>query len=415
MTACPLALLLAVMPVVSAPPADEPVVQVLTSASQSRRLDVWEANAKELTPACPSAWSVKKVTLHGGKQEGVDVIVIDNGRLQVAVCPTRGMGILWARQGDVRLGWDSPVKEIVHPSLVNLQSRGGLGWLEGFNEFVCRCGLEWAGHPGTDKFVNNVGDEASMELTLHGKVANTLASEVEVVILRRPPYRITVRGRVDERAFYGPKLELQTEVSTDPGSNTFRVVDRLTNRGAAPQEFEVIYHANFGKPLLGEGARFVGAAERVTPFNAHAARDVAGYTAYAGPSLGFVEQVYKIRPAADSAGHSMAALVNAAGDRAASVGFSVRELPYLTLWKNTNAEAEGYVTGIEPGTSFPHNRRVERAQGRVPKLAPGQTRSFTVDFAVHVGTAEVKAVSDRITALQAGRTPQLDTEPEKVD
>jgi hypothetical protein len=48
----------------------------------------------------------------------------------------------------VRLGWDSPVKEVVHPQFINLQSRGGLGWLEGFNEWMVRCGLEWAGHPG---------------------------------------------------------------------------------------------------------------------------------------------------------------------------------------------------------------------------------------------------------------------------
>jgi len=68
-----------------------------------------------------------QVQVHGGKQEGVDVIVVDNGKLQVAVCPTRGMGILWATLGDVRLGWDSPVKETVDPRFVNLQERGGLG------------------------------------------------------------------------------------------------------------------------------------------------------------------------------------------------------------------------------------------------------------------------------------------------
>jgi hypothetical protein len=33
-----------------------------------------------------------------------------------------------------------------------------------------RCGLEWAGHPGKDKFINNTGDEAEMDLTLHGRL-----------------------------------------------------------------------------------------------------------------------------------------------------------------------------------------------------------------------------------------------------
>jgi Domain of unknown function (DUF4432) len=90
------------------------------------------------------------MTLHGGKQEGVEVVVVDNGKLQFTVIPTRGMGVLSVTMGDVRLGWASPVKEVVHPRHINLQSRGGLGWLEGFNEWMVRCGLESNGHPGTD-------------------------------------------------------------------------------------------------------------------------------------------------------------------------------------------------------------------------------------------------------------------------
>ena len=145
----------------------------------------------------------------------------------MTLVPTRGMGILRVVMGDLRLGWDSPVREVVHPKYVNLNARGGLGWLEGFNEWLARCGLEWAGHPGRDTFVNNVGEQAEMDLTLHGKVENIPASEVEVLIDREPRPRIRVRGRVDERAFYGPKLELWTEVSTEPGATTFRIDDAL--------------------------------------------------------------------------------------------------------------------------------------------------------------------------------------------
>ena len=36
---------------------------------------------------------------------------------------------------------------------MNLESRGGLGWLDGFNELVVRCGYEWTGHPGIDNGV----------------------------------------------------------------------------------------------------------------------------------------------------------------------------------------------------------------------------------------------------------------------
>ena len=54
-------------------------------------------------------WSVTRSVLHGGKQEGVELLTIDNGKLLITVIPTRGMGILDVRQKDsnVRLGWNS--------------------------------------------------------------------------------------------------------------------------------------------------------------------------------------------------------------------------------------------------------------------------------------------------------------------
>ena len=278
---------------------------------------------------------------------------------------------------------------------------------------MARCGLEWAGHPGTDRFVNNVGEQAEMNLTLHGKVANIPASEVEVIVEREPRPRIRVRGRVDERAFYGPKLELWTEVATEPGSSSFRIEDALTNHGAFDQEFQIIYHANFGPPLLGAGSRFSGAVGRVTPFNAHAAKDVATYAEYTAPARGFIEQVYNLHPLADQYGRSLILLRNAAGDRAVSMGFAVSELPFVTLWKNLTALDEGYVTGLEPGTGFPYTRRLERESGRVPKLKPGETRRFAIDVGLHTTTADVAAAGDRITRIQNGRPTQIDRAPER--
>jgi hypothetical protein len=397
---------------------DEPlsaqsVRYVLTSVEQNIDVGNWQIGGRETAVAPGVPWSVRRQRLHGGKQDGVDLIVLDNGRMTITLVPTRGMGILHVVSGDMRLGWDSPVREVVHPKYVNLEARGGLGWLEGFNEWMTRCGLEWAGHPGQDRFINNVGEQAEMNLTLHGKVANIPASEVEVIVEREPRPRIRVRGRVDERAFYGPKLELWGEVWTEPGSTTFRIEDALTNRGAFEQEFQILYHVNFGPPLLGAGSRFSAAVRRVTPFNAHAAKDVGTYADYQGPVPGFIEQVYNLHPYADSDGRSMVMLRNAAGDRAVSMGFAVAELPYVTLWKNLTGLQEGYVTGLEPGTGFPYTRRLEREAGRVPKLKPGETRHFAIDVGLHTTTETVRAVDDQIRRIQNGRSTQIDRAAER--
>lgn len=392
--------------------ADGPQRYVLTSAGANRQVSEFEVTGQKLTPAQPG-WSVRLKTLAGGRQEGSQLLVVDNGRIKVTLVPTRGMGILAVEEGPMRVGWNSPVTEVVHPRFMNLQARGGLGWLEGFNEWMCRCGLENNGHPGTDKFINNVGDEASMELTLHGKIANIPASEVEVLVETAPPYTLRVRGTVFEKSFYGPKLRLETEFSTTPRSAGFELRDTVTNLGAEPQEFELLYHANFGAPLLEEGARFHAAAKSVTPFNAHAAKAAERYAVYAPPTTGFIEEVYCLVPLADKQGVAHAALSNRAGDRGFAISFRPQELPYLTLWKNTAAEADGYVTGIEPGTNYPNNRRIERQLGRVPKLAPQASRQFHLGFTL---LSDAKAVADtraRIDALQSGHGPaQVAQEPE---
>ncbi len=393
-----------------------PFRQTLTSVERNVNVAEWQISNRELKDK--AAWEIKKYRLHGGKQEGVDVIVVNNGKLTFTVIPTRGMNVMKVVMGDLTLGWNSPVKEIVHPQFVNLQSRGGLGWLEGFNEYMVRCGLEWAGHPGKDKFINNTGDEAEMDLTLHGKIGNTPASEVEVVIDRASkdaPLRLHIRGRVDERMFYGPKLEMWTEISTEVGASTFRIEDTLKNYSAYEQEFQIIYHANYGPPLLEAGSRFVAAIKEIRPFNAHAAEGLNNFAEYVAPTKGFVEQVYGIIPLADEQKHSTVMLHNAAGDKAVTMSFAPEQLPYFSLWKNTTATEEGYVTGLEPGTGFPPNRSIERKAGRVPKLQPNQTRQFSIEVGLHNTKEQVERGKAKIAAVQAGHQITVNPQPIKVE
>jgi hypothetical protein len=364
--------------------------------------------------AIPEGCSVERITLHGGKSEGVVLVRINNGKLAITVIPTRGMSVLEIVHGDVRLGWDSPVKDPVHPSFVNLESRGGLGWLEGFNEWMVRCGLEYAGHPGVDKFINNTGDEAEMTLTVHGKIGNIPASSASVVIDKKAPHRIRVRGTVHERMFYGPKLQLDAELSTEPGATTFRIDDTITNHGAFDQEFQIIYHGNYGSSILEQGATIHTATKSVAPMNDHAAKAVKSWHTYAAPTKGFIEEVFLFEPIADESGHATAVLSNKAGDLATSVRWSTKELPYLTVWKNTADKRDGYVTGIEPATGYPFNRSVERKAGRVPKLAPGATRKFGLEFGILSGKEAVATAISKVDSLMKSK-PVLHDAPPKVE
>jgi len=385
--------------------------QVLTNVEKNIYVPNLELKSKEITPDCPQAWAIHKYILHGGKQEGVEVIEVDAGTLRLRVVPTRGMSVLDVAMADIRLGWDSPVKGLVHPHYVNLENRNGLGWLYGFNEWMVRCGLEFFGAPGLDEVVDNKGNKSTMNLTLHGLIGNQPASEVEILIENEAPYRIRIRGRVDEACLHGPKLEIWTEISVIPGSAEFQISDTITNRSATEQEFGILYHSNYGPPILEKGSKFVTPAKQVTPINDHAATDVNRYDVYRAPTPGFAEQVYCLEMWADKNNRTKVMLQNAAGDKALAIAYSVKELPYFTQWKNPVALEDGYVTGLEPGTGFPRNRGVERPKERVPKLAPHESRSFTMDFTILKGKEQISAVHNEIQNIQGGRATKMDKEP----
>ncbi len=400
-------------PLTSAAQAPEPYRESVISVRINRDIKEQTILGSEQTPNCPVPWRIEMTRLHGGKQEGIEQISLHNGKMSIVILPTRGMSIYQVNSGDVRLGWNSPVKEHVNPDLMRLDSRGGIGWVEGFNEWMCRCGLEYAGHPGRDEFIDNTGAKSEMMLTLHGKIGNTPASEVEIVVDKAPPYRLRVRGTVNERAFFGPKLELTTEISTEPGSETLRIEDKVTNHGALPQEFELIYHTNYGTPLLEKGSQLVAPLAEVLPMNDSAAKGTEEYATYQAPTKGFVEQVYLMKPLADASGQTLVMLKNAAGDLGTSIRWSTKELPYFTQWKNTAAEADGYVTGLEPGTNYPYNRSVERKAGRLSKLDAGQSRQFRLDFGLHVGAKAVGDIGAEIAKIQGEKKVQITGQPPK--
>lgn len=362
-----------------------------------------------------SHWTIKKEVLHGGKQAGVDLITLHNGKMAIRVIPTRGMNIYDLQVDDFRLGWTSPVKEIVNPQFINLDTRGGLGWLDGFNEWMVRCGLEFAGHPGQDEFVTNTGATAEMDLTLHGKIGNIPASVVEVLIDKAEPHRITLRGVVHERMFFGPKLQLVTEISTLPGSTEITVTDRITNLGAGDQEYEIIYHTNYGAPMLEQGAKFIAPVKKIMPMNETAIAGLDTYADYDAPTPGYTEQVFLTELFADEDNMTTVCLCSQDRTRGASISYNVEQLPFFTLWKNTTAVEDGYVTGLEPGTAYPFNRKVERAHGRIPKLKPGDSRDFSLTFGLHLGKDEVHRVMAQIGTIKGDRQTEVIQTPPSTE
>lgn len=378
---------------------------VLTDSEKGIEQGNWQTDSQKLNIA-GAGFSLQQQVLHGGKQEGSKVITLSSAGLTITLSPTRGMNILNVKGSDVRLGWDSPVTEVVNPAYINLDSRNGLGWLDGFNEMMVRCGFEWTGHPGVDN---------GTLYTLHGRAGNTPASKVVIDIAEKAPYEVRIRGLLKENTFKKSNLETWTELRYIPGAPSFSIHDRVTNRGDYPRDYEIIYHSNFGKPLLEKGAVFSAPIKEISPFNDYAKAGLKDWATYQGPTKGFDEMVFNILPYADAQGKTLAMLHNQRGDRGVAIGFDTHQLPLLTLWKNTDTERQGYVTGIEPGTNYAYPVKIEREQGRIKQLQPGQSADFELTYTLLKDAEQVKLYQDKIKTLQGSNQPKLVETPIAVE
>ena len=102
---------------------------VLTDVERAVWTDSWGVDEETLPLGAGAKWCVRKTTLRGGPQDGVDLIEVDNGAFSFFVVPTRGMGIWKGIYRGIPLGWESPVRDLVNPAFVDPNDRGGLGWL----------------------------------------------------------------------------------------------------------------------------------------------------------------------------------------------------------------------------------------------------------------------------------------------
>jgi hypothetical protein len=339
----------------------------------------------------------------GGAADGVEVVEVDSGAVCVTLLPTRGMSIWSLEAGGTRFGWQSPVAGPVHPSLVPVYEPSGLGWLEGFDELVVRCGLESNGAPERD-------NEDRLVYPLHGRIGNLPADSLSIEY-DEASGRLEVIGEVCESKLFFKNLRLRSRLRVHAGSPKVDLLDDVTNELSSPATMQLLYHINLGAPLLGKGAVLEAPIAELAPKDKLSASEMDQWNVYGAPEAGYSERVYFARLRADDLNDTTAMLRSADGERGFAVKFNVGGLPRFVLWKNTAAESDGYVTGLEPATNFPNQRSFEADQGRVVELAPGKSASFRVSLQPLIDAESVTEMSEKIKSLGGDEPGEIHQQP----
>jgi hypothetical protein len=328
----------------------------------------------------------KAYELSEGKGQGVRGIDVNTGTgFTFTVLPGRGMDIPEAWFKGVPLHMSSGTG-ITSPAYYE---EPGLGWLRGFNAgLLTTCGITNSGAPSTD-----MGEPFG----IHGRVSNAAAENLSIdQRWEGDEYLISLRGKMREAKFFFENVSLTRTIETRLGWKGFSLHDVIENNGFDPQPLLMLYHFNYGYPLLGPSAKVVGPVTSTAPRDEEAKKDrgVEEYMVFPKPVEGYREKVFFHSLAADPAGRTFIALVNRDIGNGMPLGiverFNVKELPVLTQWKNPRKGF--YVVGLEPGNAPPLGRGKLREMGKLPMLNGQQKYEITIDLEVLESVGEIEAI-----------------------
>ena len=333
---------------------------------------------------------------------GIETSVLDNG-------PARGSRIAWVNTGSglrYKVAMDrclDIVDAFYNQHSLSWLSHGGmtaprpeantgLEWLYSFaGGLVTTCGLTHIGGPESDE---------NEERGLHGRISSMPAT-VESIIQPDPStgqMDMSLTATVRESRVFGPHLELGRTISSTLGQSTITISDEVTNRGNTSRPHMILYHCNFGWPLVDEGTEIIykgTCRSRGLDMDNELFNQTHDYKKCqkplqshqgAGESCGFIN----VQPNSDGLCH--VGLVNNKLNLALTMTYPKQQLHALTNWQHWGPSE--YVCALEPGTNPPIGQKKAKALSALIMLGPGEKRNYALNF-------QVLSCSDSIQTFMA--------------
>jgi len=327
---------------------------------------------------------VRLVTLGDGPGRGLRLLeVTTGGGLAFEIVVDRCFDLGRATFRGIPFAWSSPTGPVA-PGLIDPQSEDGLGLFRGYDGLMTTCGLRHTGG-ATERDAARYG-YAARRRTVHPLHGGVFAAPARLIAARADwaAREIVCEAEVRQAAVYGEHLILRRRITAPIGGAAIRVEDEVENAGFVPEPIMLLYHVNFGWPLIDAGARLEAPGARVT-VRPEAPPD-AGWQDVPAPVAGFAERVWGLDlPVTD--GRAAMRLVNPrlldGRGLAVTVAAAAATLPAFLVWQ---AFSPGlYALGLEPATNGARGRAAAEAAGEIVVLAPGERRRSAIEIAAGEG------------------------------
>lgn len=329
---------------------------------------------RELEAYCgdvSQVFGIRECSLQGGKATGTRAYLLNNGRgLELMALTDKCFAIPQLRFKGVNIGFLTKTG-ICGPQF--FQEEGTRGFLRNFEAgFLTTCGLSYVGTPG---------EENDQKNGLHGVISNTpIENASSGVTWEGDTATLTLSGTAREGYLFGPNLVIHKQLSMSTAENKLVLHDTVENKGFEASPLMLLYHFNYGYPMLDENVHIYTNYDHVVPRDERSAPFADAICQYGKPRTD-TEEVVVFRTMSDKSRTDGRTLVyNPKLGIAVQMHLNAHQLPILNQWKS---ECAGdYALGLEPGTGHVGGRINTRRDGLLMTIAPGEEKHFdvTVDF-----------------------------------
>lgn len=216
---------------------------------------------------------------------------------------------------------------------------------------------------------------------IHGRVSMTPAQHICIdESWENDAYTITVSGEIRETRLYGRNLALTRCISTTMNARTLTLTDTLTNYDTKDEEFMLLYHINFGYPLLDEGSECVSSHEKVLPRS----DNCISHCSVCSPDT---EPPHQQFLHTTSAPRARAAIINPALQIGCYIEYDTANLSYMQEWKHM--ASHDYVIALEPCNCIGLGRVEERKNGTLQVLPAYESITHSITIGILDGQDEI--------------------------
>ncbi len=306
---------------------------------------------------------VEEVMLSKGKGKGVTLLEIRNGKgLRITLVPDRCMDIARLEFKGDNIGFFAP-SGYAAPAYYDNKDTGFLKTF--YAGFMTTCGLTAVGSPCIDK---------GEDLPLHGNISHT---PCENFWYNEDDEAITVKAVIRDASLFGHSYILNREYKIYKTKNIITLNDTVENIGNTKAPCMLLYHTNFGYPVLSENSKVFIPSNSSTSRNAHAKDNYDSRLTMEKPQSGYEECCYYYDVKADN-GMANVGIFSPDINKGVKISYDKTTLGYFTQWKMMGENE--YVLGLEPGNCTPDGRAVMREKGILKELEKGEKYNTYLNF-----------------------------------